>query len=61
MALSATSRHEVVAAAAVKKFRQMIDEYQGPLDGLRGYLLKRLSKMDGRGDELLASIIDEIL
>jgi hypothetical protein len=53
--VSATSRHEVVAAA-VKKFQQMIDEYQGPPDGLRGYLLKRLSKMDGRGDELLAGI-----
>jgi len=60
-AMSSTSRYEVVAAAAVKKFREMIDEYKGPGEGLRGYLVKRLAKMDGRADELLAGIMDEIL
>jgi len=50
-----------VAAAAVKKFREMIMEYQGPSEGLRAYLLKQLSRMDGKADELLAGIIDEIL
>jgi hypothetical protein len=59
--LSATSRYEVVAAAAVKKFREMIREYQGAPDGLRAYLLRRLDKMETRADELLAGIIDEIL
>lgn len=51
-----TSKVEIVAAA-VKKFRQMINDYQGPPDSLRHYLLKRLS----RPDELLADVLDEIL
>ena len=59
--MSSTSRYEVVAAAAVKKFREMITQYQGPAEGLRAHLLKRLDKMETRADELLAGIIDEIL
>jgi len=63
MAVSSTgtSRYEVVAAAAVKKFREMIQEYNGPADGLKAYLLKRLNRMETRADELLAGIMDEIL
>jgi len=45
----------------MKKFREMIEAYDGPAEGLRAYLLRRLAKMDTRGDELLAGIIDEIL
>ena len=56
-----TSKVEIVAAAAVKKFKEMIREYQGPDAGLRAYLLKRLNRMDGRADELLADVMDEIL
>lgn len=59
--MSSTSRYEVVAAAAVKKFREMIVDYQGPLEGLRSHLLRRLDKMETRADELLAGIMDEIL
>jgi hypothetical protein len=59
--MSGTSRYEVVAAAAVKKFRGMIQEYKGPAEGLKPYLLRRLSKMERRGDRLLANIINEIL
>jgi hypothetical protein len=59
--MSSTSRYEVVAAAAVKKFKEMIEEYRGPPEGFRAYLLKRLGKMEGRADELLAGIMDEIL
>jgi hypothetical protein len=59
--MSSTSRYEVVAAAAVKKFKEMIEDYQGTPEGLRAYLLKRLGKMEGRADELLAGIMDEIL
>jgi hypothetical protein len=59
--MSSTSRYEVVAAAAVKKFKEMIEEYRGAPEGLRAYLLKRLGKMEGRADELLAGIMDEIL
>jgi len=56
-----TSKVEIVAAAAVKKFKEMIQEYQGAPEGLRGYLLKRLTRMNGRADELLADVMDEIL
>ena len=59
--MSATSRYEVIAAAAVKKFREMIHDYQGAPEGLRAYLLRRLDKMETKADELLAGIIDEIL
>ncbi len=59
--MSATSRYEVVAAAAVKKFRELIEQYEGTTEGLKPYLLKRLSKMETRADELLAGIMDEIL
>jgi len=59
--MSSTSRYEVVAAAAVKKFREMIEEYKGPAEGLKAYLVKRLNRMENKADELLADIMDEIL
>jgi hypothetical protein len=60
-ALSGVSNFEVVAAAAVKKFREMISEYKGPPEGLRSYLLRRLDKMETRADEILVDLIDGIL
>ena len=48
-------------AAAVKKFREIINQYDGKPEGLKPYLLKRLDKMESRADELLAGIMDEIL
>ena len=59
--MSVVSKFEVVAAAAVKKFREMIEEYQGPPEGLRPHLLRLLRRMEARGDQILADIIDEIL
>jgi len=56
-----TSKAEVVAAAAAKWFRVLVDNYHGPPNGLRSYLLRELSKHDRRADEILAGIIDEIL
>jgi hypothetical protein len=56
----ATSKAEVVAAAAAKWFRALVDNYHGPPDGLRGYLLRELSKHDRRADEILAGTIREI-
>ena len=43
---SAVSRHEVVAAAAVKKFRDMILTYNGPktYEKLREYLLRKVDE-----------------
>jgi hypothetical protein len=58
--MSATSQYEVIVAA-VKKFREMIQKYQGAFEGLRTYLLRRLDKMETKANELLAGIIDETL
>ena len=57
------SRLEVVAIAAAKKFKEMIQTYEGPEDfkEFRGYLLKRLERMETKGDSILAEIMDEIL
>ena len=57
----AISKVEVVGACAVKKFRKMIQDYQGPPAGLKTHLLKRLNRMNERADNLLADVIDEIL
>ena len=59
--MSATTRAEVVAAAAAKWLRMLIQNYSGPPEGLRGYLLRELARRDRRADEILAGIIDEIL
>jgi len=61
--LSSVSKVEVVAAAAVKKFRELIETYEGPkeFEPFKAYLLKHLGRMETRGDQLLADIIDQIL
>lgn len=59
--MSSTTRAEIVAAAATKWLRALIDGYTGQPEGLRVYLLRQLSKRDERADEILAGIIDEIL
>lgn len=53
----------MVAAAAVKKFRELIETYEGPkeFEPFKAYLLKHLGRMETRGDQLLADIIDQIL
>ena len=45
----------------MKKFQEMIQEYHGSDAGLRVYLLKQLTRMNGRADELLADVMDDIL
>jgi len=57
----ATSKADLVAAAATKWMRAIIDGYSGPPEGLRAYLLRQLAQRDRRADAILASIIDEIL
>jgi len=61
--VSTVSRHEVVAAAAVKKFRDMILTYNGPktYEKLREYLLRKLDEKNLKADQLLAQILDEII
>lgn len=59
--MSAVSKGEVIAVAAVKKFKEMIAEYKGPPTGLRRHLVNQLSRMEAKGDSILADIIDDIL
>ena len=59
--MSAIEKYEVVAAAAVKKFRSMILEYKGPPEKLSDYLLKELGKKELKADAILAEILDEVL
>ena len=61
--MSVVSKFEVVAVAAVKKFREMILAYEGPSDfqKFKDHLLRQLARMEVKGDEILADIIDEIL
>ena len=54
-------KYEVVAAAAVKTFRELVLEYEGPPEKLQGYLLRKLDEMNSRADRLLANIVDLIL
>jgi len=59
--MKAVEKYEVVAAAAVKKFRSMILEYRGPPEKLSDYLLKELGKKELKSDAILAEILDEVL
>lgn len=59
--MSSISRHEVVAVAAVKRFRELILGYKGPPERLKDFLLRQLDEWQRKGDSLLADIIDDIL
>ena len=59
--MSAIEKYEVVAAAAIKKFKKMVLDYKGPPEKLKEYLLKELDKKNLKADELLADVLDEIL
>ena len=59
--MSTVEKYEVVAAAAIKKFKRMILDYKGPPEKLRVYLLRELNKKNLKADELLADVLDEIL
>jgi len=59
--VSSISRHEVVAVAAVKRFRELILGYKGPPERLKDFLLRQLDEWQRKGDSLLADIIDDIL
>jgi hypothetical protein len=59
--MSVTTKADVVAAAAVKTFLQMVESYRGSNDGLRAYLLRRLRQMDAKADQKLAELLGELL
>ena len=58
--MGVTKAH-VVAGAMVKRFKRMVESYDGPPEGLRKHLLTRLGELDGKVDELLCELSDEIL
>lgn len=59
--MSSVEKHEVVAVAAVKKFKKMVLDYKGPPEKPKEYLLKELDKKNLKADELLTEVLDEIL
>jgi hypothetical protein len=59
--MSITTKADVVAAAAVKNFLQMVESYDGSDRNLRTYLLRRLRQMNARADANLAYLLEEIL
>lgn len=63
MVVVGASKLEVVTIAVAKKFKEMISKYEGPKDfeKFRGHLLKRLERIETKGDPILVEIINEIL
>ena len=59
--MSVVEKHEVVVAAAVKLFKEIVAGYKGPEEKLRAYLMKELNKRDRKADALLARLANEIL
>jgi hypothetical protein len=56
-----TTRPEIVAAAALKTFKQWIQEYDGKPANLKSYLLKKTAKYEAIGDKKLAELLLDIL
>ena len=59
--MKGVQKYEVVAAAAVKKFKKMILDYKGPPEKLRAHLLKELDRKVAKADALLTEILDDVL
>jgi len=45
--------------AAMKWIKQLIREYNGPPDGLRDYLLKKLDEKEAGGNLFMADLAEE--
>jgi len=52
--MSAVTKAEVVAAAAIKRFLEMIQEYKDPPAKPRTYRVRKLQKMDTTANAVLA-------
>jgi hypothetical protein len=59
--MSTVTRDQIIAAAAVKKFKRLVDQYKGPPARLRTYLIRYLHHMETKADAVLAEGFDELL
>ena len=63
--MSATSKHEVLAGAAVKRFRELLDQAPvcqcGNNCETRRFLVKQFKARDSRANHLFAELFDEVL
>ena len=49
------------AAAALKWFRKLIQDYDDPEEKLRGYLLRELERREATADQFMVDLMDEFL
>jgi len=54
------SNAEIIAVAALKRFRRMLVDYDGPPEKLKEFLLKKLQEWEEKGDNLLAGAFTDL-
>jgi hypothetical protein len=63
--LAATSKHEILAGAAVKKFLELLDDAPrcqcGKECETRMFLIRQLKSKDARANQVFADLFDEVL
>ena len=63
--MAATTKHEILAGAAVKKFLELLDHAPkcpyGNKCQTRVFLLQQLKSRDARANRLFADLFDEVL
>jgi len=55
------TRDQIIAVVAVKRFKKLVTEYNGPPARLRTYLIRNLQKMDRTADLILAEAFNELV
>ena len=63
--LTMTSKHEILAGAAIKKFLEFLDQAPrcqcGSACETRMYLMRQLKARDTKANQLFAGLFDEVL
>ena len=63
--LSQTTKHEILAGAAIKKFLELLDDAPRCQCGsgceTRMFLIRQLKSKDARANQLFADLFDEVL
>lgn len=63
--MAATTKHEILAGAAVKKFLELLDDAPRCQCGsgceTRMFLIRQLKSRDTRANQLFADLFDEVL
>lgn len=55
------TQEEMVAVAALKWIRELVENYRGSPDQLKAWLLKQLEEKETHADEILAAAYDNVL